>query len=394
MAKKTTTKKTTQATTAAKKGGFFKKMAESVKNSSIMADAVGSGEFSGTIDTGCLILNALVSGSIFGGIQNNKTITLAGDPSTGKTFIAMSILTEYLKNNPEAGALHMDTESAINNDMMMKRGVDTSRVILNEPITVEDFRDTILDTLNKYMAEEERPPMMAILDSLGQLSTRAETGYMEEEDEKKRNTKDMSRERVIKAAFRQIRRRLADAQVPMIVTNHIYTAQGGYGPSKVISGGSGLLYTADTILMLTKSKEEDTENKSLGKLAGNKYAKEYSGVIITATTYKCRLAREGKSVQLRVSYTTGLDKYYGLLPLAEKYAIIVKEGNRYLLPDGRKVFGKEINDDPELIYTPELLTKIDEAARMEFCYGAGEGPRPEENDEVNSDDSVAEEVQV
>jgi RecA/RadA recombinase len=374
---------TKTATTAAKKGNFFKKMADSVKNSAIMADAVGSGEFTGCIDTGCLILNALVSGSIFGGIQNNKTTTLAGDPSTGKTFIAMSILNEYLKNNPEAGALQMDTESAMTNEMMIKRGIYTDRVILNEPITVEDFRDTVINTLDAYNTEEEKPSMMMILDSLGQLSTRAEHKYMEETDEKKRNTKDMTRERLIKACFRIIRRRLADAKVPMIVTNHIYSSQGGYGPAKVISGGSGLLYTADCILMLTKAKEEDKNAVSLIDKG-----KEYSGVTIKVNTYKSRLSRENKTVQIRVSYTKGLDKYYGLLPLAEKYGVITKEGNRYLLADGRKVFGKEINENPETIYTAEILAKIDEAAKKEFCYGEGEGPRPDEIDEVDVEDSA------
>lgn len=378
---------TTKTATAAVKKGFFKKIADSVKNSAIMADAVGSGEYTGTIDTGCYILNALVSASIFGGIQNNKTTTLAGDPSTGKTFIAMSILAEYLKNNKEAGALQMDTESAMTNEMMVKRGIDTDRVILNEPITVEDFRDTVINTLDAYNEEEDKPQLMMILDSLGQLSTRAEHKYMEEKDEKKRNTKDMTRERLIKACFRIIRRRLADAKVPMIVTNHIYSSQGGYGPSKVISGGSGLLYTADCILMLTKSKEEDKETD---KLVDKR--KEYGGVLITATTYKSRLSRENKIVQMRVSYTTGLDRYYGLLPLAEKYGIIKKEGTRYLLADGRKVFGKEINENPESVYTADILKLIDQAAKTEFSYGEGEGPRPDAIDEVDVEEDIDESI--
>jgi RecA/RadA recombinase len=367
MAKKAITKKAVKKT--ATKSNFFKKISDGVKNSSIMSDAVGTGEYSGTIDTGCLILNALVSGSIFGGIQDNKTLALAGDPATGKTYIAMSILTEYLKQNPDAGALHMDTESATTKEMMVNRGIDTDRVILNEPITVEDFRDTVLDTLNIYDAEKgEAPPMIMILDSLGQLSTNKEIKDIND----KKDTKDMTRVPLIKGAFRVIRNRLAKSKVPLIVTNHIYASQGGMGAAqKVISGGSGMLYTADTILMLTAKAEED---KGATTLIDSKFAKEYSGIVIKVTTYKARLTKPKKSIEIRVSFTKGLDKFYGLLPLAEKYGILKKDGNRYLLPDGRKVFGKEINENPDSVYTQEVLELIDAAAKTEFCFGEGEGP--------------------
>ena len=71
-------------------------------------------------------------------------------------------------------------------------------------------------------------------------------------------------------------------------------------------------------------------------------------------------------------YSKGLDKYYGLLPLAEKYDIFKKVSTKYELPDGKKVFGKSINDNPETYFTKEVLDKLEIAAKKEFSYGGQE----------------------
>ena len=279
-------KATKKPATPPKKSNFFRKMSESIKNASVMADAVGTGEYTGTIDTGCYILNALVSGSVFGGIQNNKTLTLAGDPATGKTFIALSILAEYLKANPDAGALHMDTESATTNDMLINRGIDTERVILSEPITVEEFRRTVLETLKQYGEENEnvRPPMMMILDSLGQLSTFKEvTDNDKPKEGNKEPPKDMTRTTIIKATFRLIRHRLAQIKVPMIVTNHIYANIGGYGPAKVISGGCMI---AGTLVQMSDNSYKSIETIKRGELVETIYGSKKVLEVWTPETLK------------------------------------------------------------------------------------------------------------
>jgi RecA/RadA recombinase len=364
-------------------GGFLKKLASKVKNASIMEDAVGSAEFTGTIDTGCLMLNALVSGSVRGGIQNNKTIALAGDPSTGKTFFALSILKHFLLSHTEAVGVEYDTEQAITKKMMTDRGIPADRVMLVEPVTIQDFKENVLDITDEInTSKDDVPPMMMILDSLGQLSTNKEQANSR--DPKKKDVKDMTRPGLVKEAFRMIRYGLARAKIPMIVTNHVYANVGGYGPKKTISGGSGLLYTADTILMLSKAKQE-TKNKGFS-ISGKKQEKEYSGVLITVTAYKSRLTRENKSIVCYVDYNTGLDRYYGLIRLALKYGIFTQEGKHIVLPDGKKVFPSAIQADPETYYTTEVLDRLDEAAKTEFCYGAGEGPRPVEEIEEDSDE--------
>ena len=99
---------------------------------------------------------------------------------------------------------------------------------------------------------------------------------------------------------------------------------------------------------------------------------EVVGNIIHCKMDKSRFTKENKMVDVRLSYDRGLDRYYGLLDLAEKYGIIKKTGTRFEMPDGSKVFGTKIEADPEKYFTKEVLTQLDEAAGKEFKYGRGE----------------------
>jgi hypothetical protein len=149
--------------------------------------------------------------------------------------------------------------------------------------------------------------------------------------------------------------KLAKINVPLLVTNHVYDVVGAYVPTKEMSGGSGLKYTASTIVFLSKKKDKD--------------GTEVVGNIIRARMQKSRFTKEHSAVEIRLTYSKGLDRYYGLLDIAEKYNIIKKVSTRYELPNGTKVFGKSINEEPEKYYTKEILDLIDEACKKEFLYG-------------------------
>jgi RecA/RadA recombinase len=198
--------------------------------------------------------------------------------------------------------------------------------------------------------------MMFVLDSLGLLSTSKE---MEDSLEGK-DVRDMTKSQVIKAAFRVLTLKLAKVKVPMLVTNHVYEVVGSYVPTKEISGGSGLKYAASTIAMLSKKKEKDGDGEIIGSQ-------------IKIKTFKSRLSKENQDATVLHTYDKGLDRYFGLLELAEKYEIMKKVSTRYELPDGRKVFGKEINTRPELYFTEEILARLEVCAKKEFSYGMGDG---------------------
>lgn len=337
---------------------FFRNIVEQLRDddTSIASDGHGAAEYSGCIDTGCYILNAVLSGSIYGGVPNNKITALAGETSTGKTFFVLSVVKNFLDTHKNGGVVYYDTEAAVTKSMMESRGIDTTRVIISEPDTIQKFRTHALKMLDAYdkTPEDSRPPMMFVLDSLGLLST---TKEMEDTAEGK-ETRDMTKAQVIKAAFRVLTLKLAKVKVPMIVTNHVYEVVGSYIPTKEMGGGTGLKYAASSIAFLSKKKERDGD--------------EIIGNIVKVRMHKSRLSRENKDVEVLLRYDTGLDKYYGLLDLAEKYEIIKKVSTRYELSDGRKVFGKEIKENPEQYFTDEILAKLDEAAKKEFSYGGDE----------------------
>lgn len=335
---------------------FLKGIIDEIKdeNTSMASDGDGSAEFSGFIDTGCYMLNAVLSGSLFGGVPDNKITAFAGESTTGKTYFVLSVVREFLNKNPEAGVVYYDTEAAVTKKMMEARGIDTSRVVISEPETIQKFRTHALKFLDTYskIDKDKRPPLMMVLDSLGLLST---TKEMEDSLEGK-ETRDMTKAQTIKGTFRVLTLKLAKVKVPMLITNHVYDVVGAYVPTKELGGGSGLKYSASSIAMLSKKKEKDSD----GDVVGN---------IIKIKMYKSRLSKENQEASVLLSYEKGLDKYYGLLELAEKYKIFNKVSTRFELPDGKKVFGKEINTNPELYFTDEILKQLEICANKEYQYG-------------------------
>ena len=334
---------------------FLKSLLEEVKDdySTIASEGEGSAEFTGFIDTGSYVLNAVLSGSLYGGVPGNKVTAFAGESATGKTFFVLGVVKNFLDSDPTNCVVYYDTEAAVTRSMMEQRGVDTARVILSEPDTIQKFKNHGLRMIEAYekQPEDKRPKIMFILDSLGQLSTTKEMADSLEGND----TKDMTKAAQIKAAFRVLTLKLAKAGIPLLVTNHVYEKVGSYVPTKEISGGSGLRYAASTIAMLSKKKEKDGD--------------EIVGNIITVKMFKSRLSKENQQASVLLTYSKGLDRHYGLLELAEKYEIFKKVSTRYELPDGKKVFGKEINNNPEQYYTKEILERLEIAVNKEFRYG-------------------------
>jgi len=329
-------------------------------NTHIADEATSSAEFSGWIDTGSHILNAALSGSLWGGIPNNKVTALAGEEATGKTFYLLAVLKHFLEQHPQAAAFYYDTEGAVTKKMMVEHGIDAKRVIIVEPETIQSFRTHAVRVLDNYakVPEEDRPPLIFALDSLGALSTTKEV----EDTGEGKETRDMTKAQLIKATFRVLTLKLAKLKVPMLVTNHVYNIIGTYVPTKEMGGGAGLKYAASTILFLSKSKDRDKD-------------KNIVGVIITCTMKKSRFTKEGVRVKTRLSFQKGLDRYYGLQELGEAAGLIKKEGNRFVFPNGEKGFTKDIDADPERFFTKDVLDKLEEVVKAAFCFGQSEEVR-------------------
>ena len=321
---------------------------------SLVSEGLDAGDVDSFIDTGSYTFNALLSGTIFGGLPSNKITAIAGEAATGKTFFALGIVKHFLDKNKDAGVIYFESESALTKDLVEARGIDSKRMVVVPVATVQEFRHQSIKVIDKYLEQDEdkRKPLMFVLDSLGMLST---TKEMEDTAEGK-ETRDMTRSQIVKAALSVLTLKLGKAKVPMIMTNHTYDVIGSMFPQKEMGGGSGLKYAASNIVYLSKRKEKD--------------GKEIIGNVIHCKNYKSRLTKENAMIDVRLTYDKGLDQHYGLLDLAVKYGIFKSVSTRIELPDGSKQYAKTINNEPNKFFTKEVLAQIDEAAKKEFLYGA------------------------
>jgi RecA/RadA recombinase len=336
------------------------------EHASLASDGLEA-DISGFVDTGSYSFNALLSGTIHGGMPDNKILGIAGESATGKTYFALGIARQFLQDKADGAVLYFDSEQAVTSDMINERGLDSRRVAVFPIATVEQFRHQLLQILDSYgkLKDEDRKPMMIVLDSLGMLSTSKEMNDGLEGKE----VRDMTRSQVIKSVFRTVTLKLGKFSIPLIVTNHTYDVIGAYVPTKEMGGGTGLKYAATTIVYLSKKKE--------------KVDNEVVGNIIHCKLYKGRLTRENKMIDTLLTFDRGLDKYYGLVPLAIKHGIFKKNSTKVELPDGKTVFESQINKNPEKFFTEEVLKAIDAAAAKEFKYGMEEAEIPNGEEETS-----------
>jgi len=338
--------------------GFLDTVIKDSKNefASFVSDGVAAGDVESFVDTGSYIINALVSGSIFGGFPSNKITAVAGESGTGKTFFCLSVVKHFLDSDPDAGVIYFETESAISKQMIESRGIDSSRMIIFPVDTIEEFRTQSIRIVDKFMEQKEgeRKPLMFVLDSLGMLASKKEV----EDATNDKNVRDMTKAQLIKSVFRILTLKLGKANIPMLVTNHTYDVVGAYVPTKEMGGGSGLKYSASTIIYLGKKKEKD--------------GTELIGNIIKCEAKKSRLTREGSKVETRLYFDSrGLERHYGLLEMGERAGLWKNSAGRYEI-DGKKLYAKQILKDPETYFTPEVLEQLDIQAQKEFLYGASD----------------------
>jgi RecA/RadA recombinase len=323
-------------------------------------------------DTGSYSLNLVMSGNTRRGHPDNYITVLAGEATTGKSFFVIGMIKEFLKKNPAGFVFVFESENAPtwSKASLTKLGISPSNVSILPVTTIQETTVQATKLANMYLtlSEEEKYPVMMVVDSLGQLSTTKEMKDTTEGNE----VKDMTRPGEVKKFFRVMCQKLGRAKIPMFVTNHVYDVIGAYVPTKAQGGGKGPIYTASTILTLSKAKDKD------------KKTKEVRGVIVTVKVTKGRLTKENMSAKTRIDYRTGLDRYYGLFEVCELYGLIEKKGNRYELPNGLIGFRKDYDEHPEQFWTEEVLDIIDkEIGEKYFMYGGDGEPIIVAEDEEN-----------
>jgi RecA/RadA recombinase len=247
------------------------------------------------IPTGNYLLNAQISGSLFGGVPNTRSFGVMGDPGTGKSFFCLNVVREAQKIG--YNVIYCDTEGAIDKSSAIKFGIDSSNIRYQPIQTVSQFQtfvSNVLDLVKKAKAKGENPKILIVLDSLGMLSTDKELA----DAMKGHNAADMgAKAKELRKLFRVITLDLTAAKIPLICTNHVY-AGGGYLPTKESSGGDGPIFAMSVVAFLSKAQLKDG--------SGTK-----TGIVCTSTLKKSRFTIP-EQIKFHISFSHGMNPYVGL----------------------------------------------------------------------------------
>jgi recombination protein RecA len=316
------------------------------------------------IDTGSLALNAIISGSLYGGIPMGRLTGFVGPESCGKTLMANRIMANAQKKGMHVA--YFDTEGALDENTAKRIGCDTSKIKHVPSEVTENCRNQIVKFLDTVVANKLQGKVLLVIDSLGNLITAQEKKKIEEGSD----TPDMgNRAKALKSMMRAITHSAAKANCPVIFTNHIYDDPSQLHPTaiKKQAGGSGPLYMASVIVQMAKKAEraEDSKNKD-SNTETTILSKGINGLTLRAFTTKNRFVTPFLEIEMYLNFRTGLNKYSGLLEMAEGYGVIEKAGHRYVFNGETLGFFKDWKDD-EAVWA-KILPVLEEKLQVGLAF--------------------------
>ncbi len=305
--------------------------------------SIGFNDPTDWISTGSYALNYLISGDFHQGVPLGKVTVFAGESGAGKSYFAAGNIVKLAQDQGIFVVL-IDSENALDETWLHALGVDTSeeKLLKLSMSMIDDVAKTISTFMKDYkdMADEERPKVLFVIDSLGMLLTPTDVDQFDKGDMKG----DMGRKpKALTALVRNSVNMFGSYNVGLVATNHTYASQDMFDPDDKISGGQGFIYASSIVVAMKKMKlKEDA--------AGNKIS-DVRGIRAGCKVMKTRYAKPFEGVQVKIPYETGMNPYSGLVDLFEKSGLLTKQGNRlkYITQSGEEVlkFRKpwEANED-------------------------------------------------
>ena len=266
--------------------------AGSVKGSSILSKSTFFNE-KDPIQTELPIVNIAFSGSLKGGLIPGLTV-IAGESKSFKTLLSLYCMKAYLKKYDDGIAMLYDSEYGITPEYLEGIGIDTNRVL---HIPIEDVEQLKFDLTKRLNEIDKGDKVFIMIDSVGNLASRKEV----EDAENEKSVADMSRAKQLKSLFRIVTPKLTGKDIPLVAINHTYKEIGLF-PKNIVSGGTGIYYSANQIFIISKAQEKDGTD-----LAGFKF---------TINIEKSRYVKEKSKLPFKVLYDTGIQKWSSLFDLA------------------------------------------------------------------------------
>jgi RecA/RadA recombinase len=266
--------------------------AGSVKGSTVLAKSSFFKD-KDPIQTDLPIVNIAFCGSLSGGLLPGLTV-LAGASKSFKTLLGLYCMKAYLDKYKDGVAILYDSEYGVTPEYLESYNIDTNRVI---HVPIEDVEQLKFDATKRLNEIEKGDRVFIMIDSIGNLASRKEV----EDAENEKSVADMSRAKQLKSLFRIITPKLTAKDIPLVAINHTYMEIGLF-PKAVVSGGTGIYYSANQIFIITKSQEKDGSD-----LAGWKF---------TINIEKSRYVKEKSKLPFTVLYDSGIQKWSALFDLA------------------------------------------------------------------------------
>lgn len=332
----------------------------------------------GWIDTGSYVLNAIISGSLHGGIPKGRVTMLAGESMTGKSLFVMKILAAAQKNG--LIPVIFDTENAIDPEGAERLGLDVSKVKYVPCVSIEQTRNALFKFLTSVKEKQLEGKFIIAIDSLGNLQSELSLSRMGKDN----TSSDMgTNARAMKSLMQTCTNLGAVTQTTIICTNHVYDNPAALFPSieKNMPGGKSCVYLPSVTVQLARKPMKSDGGKTMdGETAVAQ--KSYAGIIIRALTRKNRFIKQYLEGEMYLSFASGLDRYYGLIDLAVGLGAVIQTGATYQLEDGKKLgYYRQFRKNTDL-WENTILPIIEERMKDEWNYSnKGEEP-PEEVEEV------------
>lgn len=333
------------------------------------------------VDTGSMVLNALISGSLYGGVPVGRVTVLAGESKVGKTLFMLKIMA----NAQKAGLVPVifDTENAIDDEGAKRLGLDTTKVKYIPVTSIEETRNQIYKFLRSVQEKGLENKFIIGIDSLSNLFSEMETKRMEKDSV----SVDMGTgARAMKSLMKTITNLCGVTKTTCVCTAHVYDNPGEMYPSleKAIPGGKSIKYLPSVTVQLVRKPVKDDGGKTIEDDRAVSQ-KNFSGIIIRALTVKNRLIRQYLEGEMYLSFATGLDKYYGLTDLLVGLGVVIQTGATYQLPDGTKIgYYKNWRKDNEL-WQETLLPSLESKIKDEWSYGSVEDDEEPPEEEIDSE---------
>lgn len=325
---------------------------------SIEGLSIGFNDPTDWISTGNYALNYLISGDFKKGVPLGKVTVFAGESGSGKSYICSGNLVRHAQQQGIFVVL-IDSENALDEEWLKALGVDTAedKLLKLNMAMIDDVAKTIAEFMKNYktLAEDEKPKVLFVIDSLGMLLTPTDVNQFEAGEMKG----DMGRKpKALTALVRNCVNMFGSHNVGLIATNHTYASQDPYNPDPNVSGGQGFIYASSIVVAMKKLKLKEDEE-------GNKTT-TVQGIRAGCKVMKTRYSKPFEDIEVQIPYETGMNPYSGMFELLDRKQLITKDGHRYLYVDKdgvehryfRKEWNKNTNGIMDTVMN-EIVSKME-----------------------------------